>query len=169
MTGTPIGSLMMRHIVPIQHWHFIPIPFQLLHGVVQCQHGRSGHLLVCGRQHAWTGSLFNAIDFLLLAFRPCFPAQSMANATLTVNEFRSLTLPTEVPVSWPLSYTVLLILSFLLLCAFVALCMLYLFFSKKFSAKNRVQTLDKMAVRKKALSAWLNYVHHAHVFPPKRL
>ena len=74
----------------------------------------------------------------------------MANATLTVNEFRSLTLPTEVPVTWPLSYTVLLILSFLLLCAFIALCLLYLFFSKKFASKSRIQTLDKMAVRKKA-------------------
>uniref|UniRef100_A0A915NYJ1 receptor protein-tyrosine kinase n=1 Tax=Meloidogyne floridensis TaxID=298350 RepID=A0A915NYJ1_9BILA len=30
---------------------------------------------------------------------------SMGNATLTVNEFRSLTLPTEVPTPWPLSYT----------------------------------------------------------------
>uniref|UniRef100_A0A914L400 Receptor protein-tyrosine kinase n=1 Tax=Meloidogyne incognita TaxID=6306 RepID=A0A914L400_MELIC len=76
---------------------------------------------------------------------------SMGNATLTVNEFRSLTLPTEVPTPWPLSYTVLLILSFLLLCAFIALCLLYLFFSQKFSAKNRVQNLDKMSVRKKVV------------------
>ncbi|KAF7639595.1 hypothetical protein Mgra_00000922 [Meloidogyne graminicola] len=76
---------------------------------------------------------------------------SMGNATLTVNEFRSLTLPTEVPSPWPLSYTILLILSFLLLCAFIALCLLYLFFSQKFSAKNRVQNLDKMSVRKKVV------------------
>uniref|UniRef100_A0A914HYJ7 receptor protein-tyrosine kinase n=1 Tax=Globodera rostochiensis TaxID=31243 RepID=A0A914HYJ7_GLORO len=76
---------------------------------------------------------------------------SMANATLTVNEFRPLTLPTDVSHSWPLSYTVLVILSFLLLCAFVSLGMLYLFFSKKFSAKNRVQTLDSMSVRKKVV------------------
>ncbi|KAL3112806.1 hypothetical protein niasHT_019780 [Heterodera trifolii] len=76
---------------------------------------------------------------------------SMANATLTVNEFRPLTLPTDVSHAWPLSYTVLVILSFLLLCAFVSLGMLYLFFSKKFSAKNRVQTLDTMSVRKKVV------------------
>uniref|UniRef100_A0A915MVU6 receptor protein-tyrosine kinase n=1 Tax=Meloidogyne javanica TaxID=6303 RepID=A0A915MVU6_MELJA len=37
-----------------------------------------------------------------------FTCQSMGNATLTVNEFRSLTLPTEVPTPWPLSYTVVI-------------------------------------------------------------
>lgn len=88
----------------------------------------------------------------------------MANATLTVNEFRSLTLPTEVPVTWPLSYTVLLILSFLLLCAFIALCLLYLFFSKKFASKSRIQTLDKMAVRKKAKNSHQIYHKFTHCF-----
>lgn len=73
----------------------------------------------------------------------------MANATLTVNEFRPMTLPTENPYSWPISYTILLALTILLLLALIIIIILYCFFSKKFS-KNRYQNLNKMAVRKKA-------------------
>lgn len=141
---------------------------QVHHGAGQRDHGRPRHLLLRGRQHSWHGqflplssnpllsvcavTILSGFDFpfrFRSPLHPDHPDQSMANATLTVNEFRPLTLPTDVSHSWPLSYTVLLILSFLLLCAFIALGMLYLFFSKKFSAKNRIQTLDSMSVRKK--------------------
>uniref|UniRef100_A0A915ET95 receptor protein-tyrosine kinase n=1 Tax=Ditylenchus dipsaci TaxID=166011 RepID=A0A915ET95_9BILA len=76
---------------------------------------------------------------------------SMANATLIVNEFRPMTLPTENPYSWPISYTILLILSILLTLAFVTLTLLYFFFSKKFAKQSRVQNMDKMSVRKKVV------------------
>ncbi|KAI1731993.1 protein tyrosine kinase domain-containing protein [Ditylenchus destructor] len=77
--------------------------------------------------------------------------QSMANATLTVNEFRPMTLPTENPYSWPISYTILLALSILLTLAFLVLSCLYFCFSKRFSKQRRVQNLDKMSVRKKVV------------------
>ncbi|KAI1725499.1 protein tyrosine kinase domain-containing protein [Ditylenchus destructor] len=75
----------------------------------------------------------------------------MANATLTVNEFRPMTLPTENPYSWPISYTILLALSILLTLAFLVLSLLYFCFSKRFSKQRRVQNLDKMSVRKKVV------------------
>ncbi|CAD5222876.1 unnamed protein product [Bursaphelenchus xylophilus] len=76
---------------------------------------------------------------------------SMANATLTVNEFRAMTLPTDNPYpAWPLAYTVLLILFILMLLLCAGLAALYYFFSDRVQ-KNRIQNLDKMAVRKKVI------------------
>uniref|UniRef100_A0A914CIT2 receptor protein-tyrosine kinase n=2 Tax=Acrobeloides nanus TaxID=290746 RepID=A0A914CIT2_9BILA len=76
---------------------------------------------------------------------------SMGNATLTVNEFKTTFLPTEhVHPPWPITYWILLVISILLIIAFFVLAALYLLFSKKF-AKNRIQTFEKMAVRKKVV------------------
>lgn len=72
----------------------------------------------------------------------------MANATLVVNEFRPMTLPTENPYSWSISYTILLAFTILLLIALIIVIIFYYIFSKKYS-KNRIQNLDKIAVRKK--------------------
>lgn len=73
----------------------------------------------------------------------------MGNATLTVNEFKTTFLPTEhIHPPWPITYWILLVISILLIIAFFVLAALYFLFSKKF-AKNRIQTLEKMAVRKK--------------------
>lgn len=73
----------------------------------------------------------------------------MGNVTLTVNEFKTTFLPTEHPhPPWPITYWILLALSILLIIAFFVLAVLYLLFSKKF-AKNRINTFEKMGVRKK--------------------
>ena len=74
---------------------------------------------------------------------------SMANATLTVNEFRPMTLLTENPYSWPLSYTILLVASLLLFLVFIGLALLYFFYPRRFSKKSKIQTLEKMGVRKR--------------------
>lgn len=75
----------------------------------------------------------------------------MANATLTVNEFRGMTLPTDNPYSpWPLIYTIFLILLVMSLVSFLTLSLMYYFFSRK-AKKAGLQNLDKMTVRKKVL------------------
>lgn len=73
----------------------------------------------------------------------------MANATLTVNEFRAMSLPTDNPYSpWPLIYTIFLILLVMSLVSFLTLSLMYYFFSRK-ATKAGLQNLDKMTVRKK--------------------
>lgn len=73
----------------------------------------------------------------------------MANATLTVNEFRSMTLPTDNPYSpWSLIYTIFLVLLIMSLVSFLTLSLMYYFFSQK-AKKVGLQNIDKITVRKK--------------------
>ncbi|KAI6215583.1 hypothetical protein M3Y94_00402100 [Aphelenchoides besseyi] len=76
---------------------------------------------------------------------------SMANATLTVNEFRGMTLPTDSPYPpWPLIYTIFLVLVVMSLVSFLTLGAMYYLFSRRVN-KSELQNLEKMTVRKKVV------------------
>ncbi|KAI6188717.1 TK/FGFR protein kinase [Aphelenchoides besseyi] len=76
---------------------------------------------------------------------------SMANATLTVNEFRGMTLPTDSPYPpWSLIYTIFLVLLVMSLVSFLTLGAMYYLFSRRVN-KSELQNLEKMTVRKKVV------------------
>ncbi|KAI6239134.1 hypothetical protein M3Y99_00616800 [Aphelenchoides fujianensis] len=71
---------------------------------------------------------------------------SMANASLTVNEFRGMTLPTDHPgPSWHFIYTLFLVLLIMSLICCFTLAAMYYFFNKRVR-KDGLQNMEKMTV-----------------------